>query len=80
MLRKILLVGVAGAIGYIVGVRAGFDAGVRDFVENGGRMLRKVAASKDKFDYEGPGDEASVEDIVSDAIEEANSTSRRGFQ
>lgn len=78
MLRKILLVGVAGVVGYIVGVRAGFDAGVRDYIENGGQMLRKVAASKDKFDYNGEGED--VESIVRDAIEEANDASRRGFQ
>lgn len=79
MLRKILLASIAAVIGYVIGVRAGFDAGVRDYIENGGRMLQKVAAEKDKFDYEGDGDADSPQEIVKEALEEAN-TARRGFQ
>jgi hypothetical protein len=54
MIRKLLIagaVGLASVIGYVIGVRAGFDVGVRDYVENNAEMLDKVAVEKDKFNY-----------------------------
>lgn len=56
MLRNILVGAVSGfaggVIGFYVGTRAGFDAGVRDYLENDAEMLEHVADSKEKFDYE----------------------------
>lgn len=53
MLRTVLIAGVACVVGYIIGVRAGFDAAVRDHVENGSRLLQKIAEEKDKFEVSG---------------------------
>lgn len=74
MLRELIIAAVAGGVGYVIGVRAGFDAGVRDHVENGSRLLRKVAAEKDKFDY-------SSEGVVGDSEDDSDeSSATRTFQ
>lgn len=57
MLRKLAIAGVAGIVGYVVGVKAGFDTGVRDYIENDGELLERVARQKDKFDYTGEEEE-----------------------
>lgn len=51
MLRKLLLAAVVGVAGYVIGVRAGFDASVRDYYENDAKLLERIADEKDKFDY-----------------------------
>lgn len=51
MLRELFIGGVATGIAYIVGVRAGFDTAVRDYVENDGEMIDRVATKKEKFNY-----------------------------
>lgn len=51
-MRKIVIGGAIAAAGvaYAVGVRAGFDAAVHDYLENGAQMIERAAAKRDKFD------------------------------
>lgn len=76
MLRTIVIAGAAAIAGYIIGVRAGFDAGVRDYLENSGRLLRQVASEKDKFNTDSNGElsEEEVDEIVDEV------SSGRSFQ
>lgn len=67
MLRSIL-VGVAsavvgGVVGFRLGSRAGFDAGVRDYLENDARLIEKVADAKAKFDYEPTGTDDDADGV-----------------
>lgn len=43
MLRKLLVVGIVFAIGYVVGAVSAFRAAVTDYVENDGEKLEQVA-------------------------------------
>ena len=76
MIRKLLIIGAAAIVGYVIGVRAGFDTGVRDYVENNSEMLERVAISKDKFDY--PVDVTSANG--SEEIDEEDYFSESAFQ
>lgn len=76
MLRKLLLIGVTGAIGYAVGVRAGFDAAVRDWLQNDARLIQRTAARKSKFDYGG----AAEEEVESEELTEKHSRKSDAFQ
>lgn len=79
MLRKILLASIVGAIAYVIGVRAGFSAGVRDYIENDAELLERVAIENDKYDYPEGVNPNEVKDIVRDAAE-AEGTGKRMYQ
>lgn len=59
MYRKILLASIAAIVGYVIGVRAGFSAGVRDYLENDSALLERTAIESDKYEYSGAEKEAA---------------------
>lgn len=69
MLRKILLASAAAAAGYVLGTRAGFGAAVRDYIENDGEMLERVAIQSDKYNYPVTVDEEELADTLNEAQE-----------
>jgi len=73
MLRKILLASAALIIGYVVGVRAGFSAAVRDYLENDAQLLKKRAAQDDRFDYSETDMKRTVVNNAAQASDEAES-------
>lgn len=80
MLRKILLASIAAIVGYVLGARAGFFAGVRDYIENDGEMLERVAIQSDKFDYgpDGGTDTETLGDQLRQHVEEADGQEASG--
>lgn len=80
MLRKILLASIAIVVGYIIGVRAGFSAGVRDYIENDGELLERVAIENEKYNYPEDVSPNDVKDIVRDAAEAEGATGKRMYQ
>lgn len=76
MLRKILLASIVGIGAYVIGVRSGFKAAVRDYFENDAQLIEKVAADSDNFDYGEATTPSDVKDIVRDATEASDSHQR----
>lgn len=75
MFKKILIAVVAGAVGYLFGVQAGFEAGISDYLYNDAQLLEEIAEKKDKF--ESPEEVEKLQEMFEEAVEEANG---RGFQ
>lgn len=74
MIKKIVAAVAVLLVGYLVGVRAGFQAAVHDYRHNGGQMLEQTAERQRSDEQEEELDEEEVADTLEEIF------GGRGFQ